>query len=137
MESLKVLIIGSNPSESSPDDSPFHPDTKSRQKIDNWLAQTKLSCEVIYLNVCNYKKVNNAPLLTKEIVDHLPALQKSLKECESYKVITVGRAASEAVSRLKIEHFKCPHPSGRNRSLNSKTFVDNMISMLTKYLTTP
>lgn len=40
-----------------------------------------------------------------------------------YKIITLGNKASNRLSKLGIDHFKLPHPSGRNRKLNNKEFL--------------
>lgn len=130
----QLIVVGLCPSESSPDDSAFHPETKSRQTVDHWIALTGIECEVIYLNIYNHKKKNNAPLSAKDINESLPALQTFIREHDEYKIVTVGKDASKAVSKLRIMHLACPHPSGRNRLLNSSTYVEQMIINLSVYL---
>ncbi len=41
-------------------------------------------------------------------------------------IVALGTAASNALKRDKIPHFKLPHPSGRNRLLNNKDYI-NMV----------
>lgn len=134
---MNLLVIGANPSESSPDDSAFHPSTKSRKIIDSWLKQMNMPLNIIYLNVCNYKTPNNRSLSQTEIANGIKNLMLEIEKyisTEDCKIITVGNVADEAVYKLKLEHFKCPHPSGRNRQLNSSVFVEDMIDKMRKYL---
>lgn len=37
-------------------------------------------------------------------------------------VVALGNSVSSVLSRLGVEHFKMPHPSGRNRLLNDPVF---------------
>jgi uracil-DNA glycosylase len=41
--------------------------------------------------------------------------------------IALGNNAHKVLEELGIPHFKLPHPSGRNRQLNNKSFVDNKL----------
>jgi len=50
------------------------------------------------------------------------------------KVIALGNKVSSALSKLGIHHFKLPHPSGKNRSLNDKEFEKNIILKCEEYL---
>lgn len=41
------------------------------------------------------------------------------------KVIALGAITSKALKN--IPHFKLPHPSGRNRQINNKEFIDKKL----------
>lgn len=51
------------------------------------------------------------------------------------KIVTLGK---EAASRFKgaheLPHFELPHPSGRNRLLNDKTYVDEQLRLCKAWL---
>ena len=51
------------------------------------------------------------------------------------KIIAVGRQVSDALRERGIEHHEIPHPSGLNRKLNDRNYVNGMIGELKKYLT--
>lgn len=42
---------------------------------------------------------------------------------DSYKVVALGYNASATLKAYGVEHFRLPHPSGRNRLLNNKDFI--------------
>ncbi len=52
-------------------------------------------------------------------------------------VVALGNNASKALWNKKryVPHFKMPHPSGRNRQLNDKTFVAKKLLECKKYIT--
>jgi len=49
------------------------------------------------------------------------------------KVIALGNVASEALAKINIDHFKLPHPSGLNRKLNDKVYVQKVLSECKEY----
>jgi len=48
------------------------------------------------------------------------------------KIICFGNNASLAME--DVPHFKMPHPSGRNRQINNKEFIDKKINEARKFL---
>lgn len=52
-----------------------------------------------------------------------------------HPVIALGEEASRALTKSNIKHFKLPHPSGRNRILNDKSFVMKKLIECKKWLT--
>jgi hypothetical protein len=51
------------------------------------------------------------------------------------KIVALGNFVSGVCSRMGIEHFKMPHPSGRNRKLNDPEYEKSQVNALTEYLT--
>lgn len=49
-------------------------------------------------------------------------------------VVALGNNASSRLNKLQIPHFKLPHPSGRNRKLNDKKFIDSELKKCKDYL---
>jgi hypothetical protein len=49
-------------------------------------------------------------------------------------VIALGNVASKALDDLKIEHYKLPHPSPKNRKLNCKSFVQYALFLCKVYI---
>lgn len=45
----------------------------------------------------------------------------------NYPIIALGNNAEKALKDLKAAHFKLPHPSGRNRQLNDKKFIETKL----------
>jgi len=50
------------------------------------------------------------------------------------KIITLGNFASNALKKLKIEHFAAPHPSGLNRLFNKPGFDNSVVYKLREYI---
>jgi uracil-DNA glycosylase len=48
--------------------------------------------------------------------------------------VALGNEASKELERLNIQHFKLPHPSGRNRLLNNKKFIDSELEKCKNYI---
>lgn len=50
------------------------------------------------------------------------------------RVIALGNVASSSLHKIGIEHFKMPHPSGRNRLLNDREYELAMIERCREYI---
>jgi uracil-DNA glycosylase len=50
-----------------------------------------------------------------------------------YPVIALGNTASRYIS-ARNPHFKLPHPSGRNRQINDKVFINSKLEECKKYI---
>jgi hypothetical protein len=132
---MKTVLIGSNPSNQSPDCSPFHMSTRSRTVVDAWFKG--IDTEIIYMNICDLKMPGNKPLTRKQITESIPDLKNKLLEYPYAKVVTVGKAATTALTLLRVPHFEMPHPSGANRLLNDPKYVEEKIKKLKFYLELP
>lgn len=53
---------------------------------------------------------------------------------ESSCVIALGNNASKFLTSHNISHFKLPHPSGRNRQINDKTFIALQLELAKIYI---
>lgn len=52
-------------------------------------------------------------------------------------VIALGEKASRYLKLRSIPHFKLPHPSGRNRQINDKSFISERLAECKKYIEKP
>lgn len=59
-----------------------------------------------------------------------------LRECcrGHDRVLALGGFASRALSKINVEHFTLPHPSGLNRKLNDKTYELDQLKACRKYI---
>jgi uracil-DNA glycosylase len=127
---MKVLCLGSNPGNASPDITPFHEMTRSRKVLESWFKD--LDVEIYFANVAEFKTPNNRPLNMTEIKKSAPSLRKKVEGFD--KVVALGKAATYAAALSGISFLEMPHPSGRNRLLNDKDFVSLKIKELTDYV---
>lgn len=137
---MKIVFIGSNPSCTSPVNDPFAHCMSANRMINDWIPKLGLTRDQVeFMNVANYKTPKNRPLKTKEIDAELPRLTVALV---GRKVVTLGKTAEIAIDRMCRENFlngngpeveptlvlNLPHPSGRNRLLNDRAKVEQMLS---------
>lgn len=136
MKKIKVLFVGSNPSTKSPDETAFHPLTKSRSVIDSWIYKFKFpgNHDISFTNIYPHKKADNKPLTMREIRGHLPETRKFLDHYRDYKIIALGKTSAKILNMLDVNFFEAPHPSGLNRKLNDKDFVRDMINRLEQFI---
>ncbi len=112
----EIILVGSNPSEASPDNSAFHPCTKSRKFIDRIFAGSCYS--VSYMNLIDHKTDNNKPISKSEIKQNLDQIKDKFELKTSAKIVALGKTASDGLRLAGIEHFALPHPSGLCRFWN-------------------
>jgi hypothetical protein len=127
---LNIALVGTNPSNRSPDNSAFHPDTRSRKIIDSWFKD--IQADLFFFNIHKHPTENNRPLRTSEMRLGAQRLESELNDYD--KVIALGNQASKALNLIKKAHFSAPHPSGMNRKLNCPLFVQQMLLELRAFL---
>lgn len=68
------------------------------------------------INQCDYAHVNFVAMTLRD----------------GCKLVALGNNASKALG--SIPHFKLPHPSGKNRQVNNKKFIDKKLSECREWL---
>lgn len=122
---MRVLFVGSNPPVGS-NGEPFV-GTKSHTILKQWLQEMKVEHYVL-ANVSNLQ--TNRKLRVSEYEGY-----RLLSIVDNHGlVVALGNTASDALSRIGIEHFKLPHPSGKNRKLNDKAFVKNILKECSQWI---
>lgn len=114
---MRVLVVGLNPSKlggSSP----------SLKRLYMWM-------DLLNLSIFSFTNLYEG----YEIKNQHPTLFKIKDYSKEYdKVICLGQVVSNYLSRMDIDHFRLPHPSGLNRQLNDENLVHEMISSCKNYL---
>ena len=134
-DQVKVLFVGSNPSVVSKTYNPFCKSTKSGQILLDWIARTCPEHAHSFCNVSDDQTRANRPLTVKEIKDCIPRLKEKIDLMSPDKIVALGKTAKMALTLLRLEFFAMEHPSGLNRKLNNKDYVEEKISGLREYLT--
>lgn len=131
---IGVVVVGSNPSTASYDNSAFAKGTKSRATIDSWFNDGG-DYFIKYRNIVNYKKIDNKPLTKAEIKNNLPEIKQHFQfECANYKIVALGKTAQEALDMAGIKHFKMWHPSGLCRKWNDKEAGEAKIQEMLEWI---
>jgi hypothetical protein len=110
----RVLIVGQNPSDDSPDNSAFHKDTKSGKTVRGWFEGQNVVLH--YRNLYNWRHKDKA----KPSKSELNAAEIAGFAREGYLIVGCGNFVQEVLTKNKIEHFPIPHPSGLCRFWNDK-----------------
>jgi uracil-DNA glycosylase len=53
---------------------------------------------------------------------------------EGFKIIALGKKAAEVLDELNVSHFQLPHPSGLNRKLNDKEYINRELKVAYDYI---
>ena len=103
-----VLFIGDRPAPNAKTPVPFKY-AKCEKRLAEWIKA---------LGVTDYKLINSAS-------DYFD-LALVLAIQSGVPLVALGNNASKAIGRAN--HFKLPHPSGRNRQINDKEFISEKLS---------
>lgn len=117
----------------------------SRKKPSSALARLDSWAERIGLRYYSFVNVSHDSGHIPAKCDHSikkharfdPGDMAFLEDCirgEYHAVVALGGIPHEALDRLEIEHFRLPHPSGRNRVLNDKSYVYGCLDDLARYI---
>jgi uracil-DNA glycosylase len=126
-----IFLIGDRPSKKNVDPKVPFVGTNSYKTLLQWIARLDVDItEVVLANkehVVDYSSRGLRPDV------HTPAINIEIW-LEKDSVIALGNEASKYLNSLNIEHFKLPHPSGRNLRLNDKKYVDKVLKECKDYL---
>lgn len=122
-----IIFVGDKPSSKmKPGDRPFQ-DAACEKRLMEWIT---------YLTVTtanSYKIVNsNTPQDMSYITDCYARFEK-IKGCE-VRCVALGNNASNRLKACGVPHFKLSHPSGRNKQLNDKTFIEQKLKECREWL---
>ena len=124
-----IVFVGSNPSKrSSVSNSAFDLSTRSGQILASWIRD--IDAPMALLNVSDNPTDKNRPLTSSELRSALPSLEDKLRHYENARVVALGKTAAKALNLLGITFYEMPHPSGLNRKLNCKIYVETMLKGL-------
>lgn len=112
----------------------FLGDAPSKRNVDPKRAFIGASCWPRLLGWMTYMKLDpNEVLLYNSDNERGLAIAKEVKD-KGGKIVAIGNNASNRLSALRIGHFKLPHPSGLNRQINNKEYIDKMLKECYNYL---
>ena len=109
----KLLLVGDKPSRKNLDPRIAFVGTPSYKRLQQWL-------QVMVPEKADIRAVNR--------VDPAFATHLISASLDGYKIIACGEEAAQALVNFGVaKFFKLPHPSGRNRKLNNKAYVDEIL----------
>lgn len=76
---------------------------------------------------------NNRPLHPNEMAHASASLLERINRINPDRLVALGKAAAQTLTKLKLSFLEMPHPSGCNRKLNDKKCVEEQISKLKEF----
>jgi uracil-DNA glycosylase len=129
---MKVLLVGQNPSRYNTDpDIPFI-GTKSIDILCKWLYYLELHpTEYNIINCSNQYDIK----FDKGTIEYLAKEIDPTTILVSYdKIIALGNISAKVLTAAGLPYFKLPHPSGRNRKLNDKKWLEKELENAREYI---
>ncbi len=103
-----IVFVGDCPSRFNDNPNIAFIGTKSYQNLAVWINRMGISSR------CFLKNSD-----TKELIKEIMAAY-----ARNWAIVALGNNASKRLTKVGVLHFKLPHPSPRNRLLNSKEFIE-------------
>lgn len=124
MNSMKILIVGMNPSNAG-DFQPGNKKSGTFKRLEKWCDTVGIK----HFSFVNAFDEYTPPKLSKVNYSRLESLSK-----EYDKIVALGDFVGRALNRVHIEHLSMPHPSGLNRKLNDSQYENSVINKLKDYI---
>lgn len=125
---MKILFVGDEPSLRTDPDAPFR-GAACEKRLYEWIAIV-MDITVLEAMMSKDIRITNSDMKNRIMFMTI----KFAAYLEGAPVIALGNKASE---RLKNDpHFKLPHPSGRNRQINDKEFIEKKLMECKEYIRT-
>lgn len=131
---MKILFIGSNPSQSAGIYTPFWVHTDSAKTLAKWIDMLGPIDQLLFNNVSPVATPNNRPLKVSEIKHNLDRLRILVAMNDGAKIVALGKTAEKALNMINERFYSMPHPSGRNRKLNDPAYLEEKIKGLKLFL---
>lgn len=115
---MRIVFVGDRPSKLNSDPEVAFVGTPSFVNLCKWIVKMEVT-DFVMVNSYNH--------------------QDSVKICQLWNegnrnYVALGNNASERLKSMRIPHFKLPHPSPRNRRLNSRVYVDSQLKKCYLYM---
>lgn len=110
----------------------FVGDTASKLNIDTDIPFVGAKCFPTIVKWIKFLEIDYYVCFNSDKHYNLDVVRK-LKQ-NGFKVLALGARASERLSCARIEHLKIDHPSGCNRKLNNKTYLNKMLQDVKYYV---
>ncbi len=131
---MKILVLGQNPSRKNTDPNVPFEGTQSDVVLQSWLDQIIPYDYSPLVEVMNCSDRVDFKPTAQTIADLSDRIRYVVNEQRFDKVIALGSIASEILDKAGIVYFPLPHPSGRNRKLNDKTYISEQLELAKRYL---
>lgn len=123
-----VIFIGDKPGKKNKSSDAFV-GASCYPRLLSWIAKLDLSINNVFIfNQEHIKIYSFGGLYCQDSTWHTDI------DLEEDRIIALGKAASKGLTKLGVDHFTMPHPSGLNRQLNSKSFIELKLQQCKYYI---
>ena len=125
-----LVFVGDRHSPKMEPNAPAFVGARSEPRLKEWI-------DYITEGVNNYILVNSYRAEdTKKIRDYAALVdwRHSHRTPGMPIFIALGNTASLRLTKMKIRHFKLPHPSGLNRLINNKEYILRQLNICKRYI---
>lgn len=126
-----IFFVGDQPSAKNIDPEIPFVGTQSYKRLLDWIWQLNLS--TVDVVICNKHQIHQYSYIDQFYVQ-LPNFQSDIMCGDA--VVALGNQASKKLTKMGVEHFLLPHPSGLNRKLNNKKYVKKILGDCKKWIET-
>lgn len=123
----RVLFVGQSPKTYLNKKEPFV-GTTSYRRLMTWLNCLGPDVQVLFTNAT--QEVAGKSITENDLME----LNKVIQDFDPDYIIALGKLASNALTHIDVAHLAGPHPSGLNRKLNDKQFVDKWLKLMIEYV---
>ena len=125
---MNVVFVGDKPGKKNKDPRVPFVGTNSYKRLLEWILELEIDISNVVL--CNSKD------FIVECPGHFLVHKFDCDTClsDGDKIIALGNNASKHLKSLGCEHFLMDHPSGLNRKLNDKKYVESMLKTCKDYI---
>jgi len=116
-----IVFVGDKPSSKNKHQSVAFVGTPSYKVLLDWVY--RMDVDITWTMMMN-----------KDMIRTLDMASDETERYRRHTYIALGNEAAEELDKFKLEYFKLPHPSPRNRVLNDKKLVESKLKECRSYL---
>lgn len=117
-----IIFVGDKPSAKNVDTTVPFVGTQSYKRLLEWIWEMDLSINEIKMYNKDFIETRKVKYNTTQIYPI---------DC---KFIALGNNAERVLQNQKLNYFKLPHPSPRNRKLNNKKYIKEQLKLCKEWL---
>jgi uracil-DNA glycosylase len=118
----KILIVGQNPGNNP---KAFKYKNHTIDRLNNWCSE---------LGVMNYSFMNVINTIGECKIEEVDFNTLRFSTRDYTHILALGNFASRCLHLINRSHFKLPHPSPRNRLMNDKEYVQDVLKRCKEYI---